>query len=174
MFNARAVSRGTNVTFCLRKIDRQFQHKCQLSFDSFCVQYWKPIWCDRSTTENQKKGNDRVLRSYDWPMIMLEGTSSNCIATNSDVRGVTNKTMISSSPFEMGRMSSCDIHYRPQPPVRKNRIRSLLVKLLLKCPFLYCIYGNGWVNFCCWFVSVLLTSPEKSEVSASISAENRI
>lgn len=36
-------------------------------------------------------------------------------------------TIMSSSPSEISCASSCDIHYRPEPPVRKNRIRSLLV-----------------------------------------------
>lgn len=40
---------------------------------------------------------------------------------------------LSVSPSEMsGSSSSCDIHYRPLPPIRKRRVRSMLVQKIEK------------------------------------------
>lgn len=39
---------------------------------------------------------------------------------------------MSTSTSDISNSSSCDIHYRPEPPVRKRRIRSFLVNLELR------------------------------------------
>lgn len=56
------------------------------------------------------------------------------------------KQMMSTSPSEISYASSCDIHYRPEPPVRKKRIRSFLV---IKCIFFFC-YKYGQISISWW------------------------